>query len=227
MLDAENQILNQAFEQLLIYLILVIKVIIMLENVKKSHKKQIPSTITLDCAEFWFNTPNNISVLSEYQLGGIKEVREHNYSNKHEYNLDGEIINEEDIIGCNGDFYLGWYTEIAYIQLYVPYRCDDFTIIRYRSADKDARQGEWNSDIKFIVHHNEKICRNAERNVAFRQLMELASELKKFGWDDFNRIIGCDFCENSDTDFAKLHYKRTSWEDNDEIIEDDEIIEIE
>ena len=193
----------------------------MLEDIITNHEQKVPVEKSFENAEFLFNTPNNISVLSEYQLGGVKEVREHNYSDRHEYNINGEIINEEDIIGCNGNFYIGLYTEIAYIQLYVPYRCDDFTIIRYRSADKDARQSEWNSDIKFIVHHDAEICRNAEKNVAFRQLMELASELKKFGWDDFNRIIGCDFCENSDTDFAKLHYKRTSWEDDDEIIEID------
>ena len=192
----------------------------MLEDIVKNHEQKVPiDNKSFENAEFLFNTPNHISVLSEYQLSGIKEVREHNYSNKHEYNLDGEIINEEDIIGCNGDFYLGWYTEIAYVQLYVPYRCDDFTIIRYRSADIDARQGEWNSDIKFIVHHNAEICREAERNVAFRSFLSKMAEIEH-KWElihidpiilsqeeidaiidsDIDELLDCEVIEDEDYD---------------------------
>ena len=150
----------------------------LLEDVRTNHIEKVPSKMTYKNASFWFNTPNNNAVLSEYQLQGIKEVRMHNYSNKNEYNIDGWIINEEDIIGSDGGFYIGHYSEIAYLQLRVTYRCNDFTIIRYRSADKDADIGDWNSDIKFIVFHTAEQKDKAVRNVNFRNLIELANDIE-------------------------------------------------
>lgn len=150
-----------------------------MENINTNYIRQVPNKISLNDVEnidLMFNTKGNFSVLSEYQLSGIQEVREHNYDAHNEYNLNGEIISEEEIVGSNGDFYIGFYSEIAYLQLRVCYRNDMVTIVRYRSADKDAEMGEWNSDITFIIHHNSALCRKAEVNQGFKSLIEKANE---------------------------------------------------
>lgn len=162
-----------------------------LENVNKKHLKIVPmDNKKYEHAEYLFNTPGATSVLSEYQLAGIQEVRMHNYDPNHEYNIDGNIISEQEIIGSDGSFYIGYYTEIAYVQLYVPYRCDDFTIVRYRSADKDAAQNEWNSDIKFIIFHDKEEKVQAQVCWAFQCLIGQVNEyewniyLNSFSYDD-------------------------------------------
>lgn len=160
-----------------------------MESINKEHLEIVPMDKTYKNAEFLFNTPGAISVLSEYQLASIQEVRMHNYNPNHEYNIDGNIISEQEIVGSDGDFYIGYYTEIAYIQLYVPYRCNDFTIVRYRSADQDAAQNEWNSDIKFIICHNREEKIHAQACWAFQCLIEQINEyewniLNSFSYDD-------------------------------------------
>lgn len=181
--------------------------ITMIKDVKKDYIRQVPSSINFDDFEnidLLFNTPNNYSVLSEYQLESIKEVRMHNYSPKNEYNLDGEIISEEEIIGSNGNFYTGFYSEIAYLQLRIVYQCDDFTIIRYRSADKDSIVNEWNSDIKFIVFHNKQFREEAEVNTAFKCLMAELDEYVYKAYTNNDYFNELDDLEIIDEDLDEL-----------------------
>lgn len=166
----------------------------MIADIVYNHVKKIPEEVTIEKnTQFWFNNKGHYSVLSEYQLGNVKEVREHNYSVFNEYNMDGEIINEQEIIG-DENFYIGFYTDIAYIQLYVPYRCDDFTIIRHRTSDKDdiPRQGKWNNDIKFIVFHSKEDRINAKVNFAFQNFLQDAFYLESSKYQKY-KVIEEDF----------------------------------
>ena len=124
-------------------------------------------------------------LIDESILTRITECRKHDFDINNVYDTIFEDFSESELIATVHDennnwndnrkennYYIGGGHHDRYIQIYIPYFCDFYTVVRYKSRIN----GDLRNDINFIVFHNNI---DIERAKVHNAVVKFFSQMKE------------------------------------------------